>query len=140
MNAKQVSCPRVRESYSPWVFVTAFVALLAGMPVPAAAQAEQRPSQIEGPVVRSPVTPQVLQEDLNAVTRRKRAPEWRPGDPVKIIEDMKERLKPGGGDREKEGEDSKGLLRISAAGYGCHQSRLAPLRRPRTPGGAQQRR
>ena len=140
MNAKQVSRPRVRESYSPWVFVTAFVALLAGMPVPAAAQAEQRPSQIEGPVVRSPVTPQVLQEDLNAVTRRKRAPQWRPGDPVIIIEDMKERLQPAGRDREGKNEGKKKLQGAPAdqrEEHACRRSRLVrQLRRLRRRGGA----
>ena len=54
-------------------------------------------AQIDGPVVRPPVTPQVRTENLNALAPRHLAPQWRPGDPVIIIEDMKERLQPGNG-------------------------------------------
>src|SRR5689334_10559492 len=77
-----------------------FASMLALFPAPAQAQTEQaKPPQIDGPVIRAPVTPQVRPEDLKALAPRHAAPQWRPGDPVIIIEDMKERLQPAGRDR-----------------------------------------
>ena len=50
------------------------------------------PVQVDGPVARPPVKPQV---NLNVSAKRHPAPQWRSGDPVVIIEDMQERPKPG---------------------------------------------
>ena len=55
----------------------------------------RRPSQIDGPVVHPPVKPRVRSENLNELAPH--APQWRPDDPVTIIEDMKERVQPGDG-------------------------------------------
>ena len=52
------------------------------------------PAQVDGPVARPPVKPQVRSDDLNVSSRRQPAPQWRSGDPVVIIEDMKERPQP----------------------------------------------
>jgi hypothetical protein len=54
-----------------------------------------RPAQVDGPVARPPVKPQVQPENLNVSAKRHPAPQWRSGDPVVIIEDMQERPKPG---------------------------------------------
>jgi len=56
------------------------------------------PVQVDGPVARPPVKPQVRPEDLNVSSRRHPAPQWRSGDPVVIIEDMRERPQPGEAD------------------------------------------
>ena len=53
------------------------------------------PAQIDGPVARPPVQPQVRLEDLDVSAKRHPAPQWRSGDPVVIIEDMSERPQPG---------------------------------------------
>jgi hypothetical protein len=53
------------------------------------------PAQIEGPAARPPVTPKVQSENLNVLAPRRTAPQWRPDDPVTIVEDMKERLQSG---------------------------------------------
>jgi hypothetical protein len=74
----------------------------------ALAQEQAKPPQIDGPAVRAPVTPQVRPENLNALAPRHAAPQWREGDPVMIIEDMKERLKPEGREREKEEQRLQG--------------------------------
>ena len=71
-------------------------ALSTGMPLPVSAQTEQKPPEVSGPVVRPPVTPQLRQDNLKDLANRNPAPQWRPGEPVKVIEDMKERLQPGG--------------------------------------------
>ena len=58
-------------------------------------QPEQgRPVQIDGPVARPPVKPQVQPENLNVSVQRRSAPQWHPGDPVVIIEDAKEHPQP----------------------------------------------
>ncbi|PVE22764.1 hypothetical protein DC522_19140 [Microvirga sp. KLBC 81] len=86
--------------YALSLFVATF---LSGLSQAASAQpGPSKPPEIAGPVVRTPVTPQVRQENLNALTPRSRVQQWRPGDPVKVIEDMKERLQPGGGEAERE--------------------------------------
>ena len=72
-----------------------FAAMLAWIPSPAQAQAQQgRPAQIDGPVARPPVQPQVRLEDLDVSAKRHPAPQWRSGDPVVIIEDLRERPQP----------------------------------------------
>jgi hypothetical protein len=81
---------------------------LTAQPSTSLAQTPQSgPPEITGPVVRRPVSPQLRQENLNTLRERQTVPQWREGDPVKIIEDMKERLKPGGG-AAKEGERLQG--------------------------------
>jgi hypothetical protein len=57
-----------------------------------------RPAEIDGPVARPPVKPQVRSEDLNSSAKHVPAPRWRSGDPAVIIEDMKERPQPGKAD------------------------------------------
>ena len=110
MRARRLFHLRENRRGSLSVLGAAFAAaVLAWIPPPAQAQAEQsRPPQIDGPVVRPPVTPQVRTENLNALAPRHLAPQWRPGDPVIIIEDMKERLQPGGRDRQREEERLQG--------------------------------
>jgi hypothetical protein len=55
-----------------------------------------RPAQIDGPVARPPAKPQVQTDDLKVSMKRHPAPQWRSGDPVVIIEDMRERPQPEG--------------------------------------------
>jgi hypothetical protein len=54
-------------------------------------------AHIDGPAVRRPVTPQVRSENLRELAPRHTALQWRPQDPVTIIDDMKERLQSGNG-------------------------------------------
>ena len=64
--------------------------LCLALPLTATAQGQQAgPPDVSGPTVRSPVTPQVREENLNTLQQRHRVPQWRKGDPVKIIEDIK---------------------------------------------------
>jgi hypothetical protein len=89
---------------------------------PGLAQTDQaKPPEVSGPIVRQPVTPQLRQDNLKDLATRNPAPQWRAGEPVKVIEDMKERLKPGGGD-EKEGERLQG-----APADRTGETRLPPL-------------
>ena len=101
-----------------------FAAMLASMPSPAQAQEQGKPPQIDGPVVRAPVTPQVRPEDLKVLAPRHAAPQWRPGDPVIIIEDMKERLQPAGRDRGKEEQKEEQRLQGAPTDQG---TRLPPI-------------
>ena len=103
MHARQLLHLRENRCSSISVVGAVFAAALAWISSPAQAQAEQsRPPQIDGPVVRAPVSPQVRPENLNVLAPRYPARQWRQGDPVIIIEDMKERLQPGGRDRERD--------------------------------------
>ena len=112
---------RANQSRIFWAALAFFAALSTGGPPPALAQGEPgKPPEVSGPVVRPPVTPQLRQDNLKDLTTRNPVPQWRPGEPVKIIEDMKERLKPGGG--EKEGERLQG-----APADRSGETRLPPL-------------
>jgi hypothetical protein len=48
----------------------------------------------QGPLVRAPVAPAVQESNLRALTRTRIVRAWRAGDPVRVIEDLKERLQP----------------------------------------------
>lgn len=62
------------------------------MVAPAAAQG----GDTEGvkPTVRKRVAPQVMETDLGKVPRERAAAPWQPGQPVRVIEDLKEKLGP----------------------------------------------
>lgn len=48
------------------------------------------PLRSEGPAIAGPVAPQVRPDDLKSLGPRSVPGQWRPGDPVTIIEDLKE--------------------------------------------------
>jgi hypothetical protein len=96
-DARQPSASSPRKSCGSVSVVGVFLPPAGPRPSPVQAQTEQsKPPQIDGPVIRAPVTPQVRPEDLKVLAPRHAAPQWRPGDPIIIIEDMKERLQPAG--------------------------------------------
>jgi hypothetical protein len=53
--------------------------------------ARDAPPQIEGPIARPPVSPKVQRKNSGELVPRDKTPQWRPGDPVTIVEDMKDR-------------------------------------------------
>lgn len=62
---------------------------------------------VSKPAARKPVTPQVMDMDLKALTKEKKAKRWKKGDPVRVIEDLKEAL-------EVEKETTRGRSRFAS--------------------------
>ena len=57
---------------------------------PQSPQSSQTPGPPEpSPVVRSPVTPNVREADLKAVPEDQKARKWEPGQPVRVVQDLK---------------------------------------------------
>ena len=80
-------------------------AVLALMVTSSALTQPQEDTPIGKPIVREAVSPFLQTADLRALTRTRMMRAWRPGDPVTVVEDLKERLSPGGQRQEQGGRD-----------------------------------
>lgn len=52
-------------------------------------------TDIGGPVVREPVPPKVRDVDLQEESKKKPVKPWKPGEPIRVIPDLKEEPAPG---------------------------------------------
>lgn len=81
------------NSWLRWLFAVSALVLLP-MSVGSSRAGETKGLDVRGPVVREPVAPKVLDMDLQELLRARTVQPWKPGDPIRVIDDLKETNEP----------------------------------------------